>query len=102
MPSKFVDDVERTRAVGRTGIIAQIEVVVLGQQLADAMQNGQPTVSAVENADRSWRLAKHRSLLQQLLYSLSDVLAYSSIQPGSHIAVCVDDEDIATLLTNLG
>ena len=56
LPSELVDHLERTGTIGRTSIIAQVEVVVLGQQLADTMQNGQPTISAVKNTDRSWLL----------------------------------------------
>ena len=48
---EFVDDLEGTCAVGCTGIVAQIEVVVFGQQLADAMQDGESAVTTVENAD---------------------------------------------------
>ena len=51
---KLIDHVKRTWSVGGTGIIAQIDVVVLGKQLPDTVQNGQPTVSAVEDTDRAW------------------------------------------------
>jgi hypothetical protein len=32
------------------GIVAQVQVVVLGKQLADAMQDGQSAVATVEDA----------------------------------------------------
>ena len=48
---KLVYDVERAGAIRGTGIVAQIHVVVLGQQLADAMKDGQTAVARVENAD---------------------------------------------------
>ena len=51
LPCEFIDHLEGTGAIGCTGIIAQIQIVVLGQQLADAMQNGQSPIPAVEDAD---------------------------------------------------
>ena len=35
-----------------TGIVAQIKVIVFGKQLADAMQDGETAVAAVEDANR--------------------------------------------------
>ena len=51
---KLIDHVERTWSIRGTGIVAQIEIIVLGEQLTDAVKNGESAVSAVENADRSW------------------------------------------------
>ena len=49
---KLIDDIEGTRTVRRTGIVAEVQVVVLGKQLADAVQDGQSAIAAVEDADR--------------------------------------------------
>ena len=53
LTGELVNDFERTGTVGCTGIIAEVQVVVLGQQLAYAVQNGQSAVAAIENADGS-------------------------------------------------
>jgi len=45
LAGELIDHLERARAVGRTSIIAQVHVVVLGQQLPDAMQDGQSAVA---------------------------------------------------------
>jgi hypothetical protein len=37
LTSKLIDHIERTASIGGTGIIAQVEIIVLGQQLADAV-----------------------------------------------------------------
>ena len=51
---ELIDHVEGTWSIGCTGVVAQVEVVVLGKQLADAMKDGQTTVAAVEDADGAW------------------------------------------------
>ena len=56
---KLVDDIKRAGTIGSTSIITQIKVVILGQQLANTMQNGQSAISAVKNADRP-RFPTHR------------------------------------------
>ena len=48
---KLIDHVERTWSIGGAGVVAQIKVIVFGKQLADAVQDGKPTVAAVEDAD---------------------------------------------------
>ena len=54
LTGKLIDDVERTRSIRCTGIIAQIQVIVLGKQLADAVKNGKSAVATVKDADRAW------------------------------------------------
>ena len=48
---KLIDHVERTWSIGCAGVVAEIKVVVFGKQLADAMQDGEAAVAAVENAN---------------------------------------------------
>ena len=50
---ELIDHIETAWAVGGTGIVAQIEVIVLGKQLTDTVQDGQSAIAAVENADRT-------------------------------------------------
>ena len=52
---KIINHFERTGAIRRTGIIAQINIVVLRQQLAYLSQYGQSSVSGIEYANRSCR-----------------------------------------------
>lgn len=54
LPCELIDDVERSWSVGRACVVAEVEVVVLWQQLANAMQDGKATVTAVEDADGPW------------------------------------------------
>lgn len=55
---ELINHLEGARAVGSTRVVAQIEIVILGQQLSDAVQDRQSAVSAVEDTDRSGRLRK--------------------------------------------
>ena len=48
---ELIDHVEGTWSIGCTGIVAQIKIIVFGKQLADAMQDGESAVAAVEDAD---------------------------------------------------
>ena len=48
---ELIDHVEGTWSIGCTGVVAQIKIIVFGKQLADAMQNGESAVAAVEDAD---------------------------------------------------
>ena len=54
---ELIDHLKRARSVGSTGIVAQIHVIVLGQQLTDAVQNGQSAVAAIEDSNGSWGFA---------------------------------------------
>ena len=45
-----IDNLERVGTIGRTCVIAQVEVVVLGQSLANLPQNGQSAVAGIKNA----------------------------------------------------
>ena len=54
LTGKLVDDIKRTWAVGSTGIVAQIQIIVFGEQLANAMQNGESAIAAIEDADGAW------------------------------------------------
>ena len=51
---KLIDYIERACTIGRSGIVSQIEVIVLGQQLTDSMKDGQSAISAVKDANRPW------------------------------------------------
>jgi hypothetical protein len=53
LEGKLIDNLEGPRAVGRTSIIAQVEVVVLGHELADFPQNGEAAITAVEDTNGS-------------------------------------------------
>ena len=52
---ELVDNLKRPCTVGGTGIVAQIEVVVLRQPLAHLFENGEAAVSRVEDTDRPYR-----------------------------------------------
>ena len=49
----FVDHLEGVRAIGRAGVVAEVQVVVLRHQLSDLPQDGQSAVAGVEDAYRS-------------------------------------------------
>ena len=51
LQGKFVDDVEGARAIGGTGVVAQIDEVVLGERFPDFAQDGEASVTGVEYAD---------------------------------------------------
>ena len=55
---ELIDHLERTGTIGRTGVVAQIEIVIVGQQLAYAVEDGESSVSAVEDADGAGCLAE--------------------------------------------
>ena len=48
---ELIDDIERAWTVGGPCIVAQVQIVVLGKQLAYAVQDGQSAIATVENAD---------------------------------------------------
>ena len=48
---ELIDHLETARSIRRTGIVAQIKIIVLGKQLADAVQDGQASIAAVEDAN---------------------------------------------------
>jgi hypothetical protein len=56
LTSELVDNIERTGAVRRTSIIAQVHVVVLGEALTDSMKDGKSAVAAIEDANGPWIL----------------------------------------------
>ena len=51
LTGKVIDHIKGAMSVGRTGIIAQEYVIVTGQQLPDAVENRQPSIARIENAD---------------------------------------------------
>ena len=53
LAGKLIHHLEGARTVWRTGIVAQIHIVVLRQHLAQAMQDGQATISGIKDSDRS-------------------------------------------------
>ena len=53
---ELIDHVEGPRTIGCTCIVAQIDIVVLGQLLADALKNGQSAIAGIEDSDRSGSL----------------------------------------------
>ena len=71
---KLIYHIKRTRAIGRTGIVAKIKIVILWQQLTDAMQYGQTAIAAIENAYGTWTLAQLHNI-----YSLSSDIATIAI-----------------------
>lgn len=58
---ELIDHVEGPRTIGCTCIVAQIDIVVLGQQLADALKNGQSAIAGIEDTDRSGSLWESHS-----------------------------------------
>ena len=48
---KLIHHVEASWTVWRTGIVTQIEIIILGKLLADAVQNRESAIAAVEDAD---------------------------------------------------
>ena len=51
---KLIDHIKGTCTIRCACIVAQVQEVVLGQQLADAMQNGQSAISTVKDSDGTW------------------------------------------------
>ena len=50
---ELVDDVERAGAIGGTGVVAEIEIVVLWQGPANLAQDSQSAVAGIEDANRT-------------------------------------------------
>ena len=48
----FINDIKRACSVWRTRIVAQVEIVVLGEMLANVIQDCQSAVTAVENTNQ--------------------------------------------------
>ena len=48
----FINDIKRACPVGRTRIVAQVEVVILGEMLANVIQDSQSAVTAVKNTNQ--------------------------------------------------
>lgn len=76
LPREFVHHIERTRSIRRTGIVAQVHIIVFGQQLTDAMKNGQSAITRVEHPDGAWRLG-------QLIHRVSAVITCLLVPRGS-------------------
>ena len=53
LTGELIDHLETARAIRRTGIVAQIEIIVFGLHLTDAMQDGQTAIAAVEDTNRA-------------------------------------------------
>ena len=51
---KTIHDLERTRTIGRTGIIAQINIIIPRHCCSDLIKNGKPPVTGVEDTNRTW------------------------------------------------
>ena len=59
---ELIDHIERARAVGSTRVVAQIDIVVLGHEVVDALEDGQAPIARVEDADGAGRGGEvHRS-----------------------------------------
>ena len=76
VPGKFVHPIERTRSIRRAGVVTQIHIIVFGQQLTDAMKNGQSAITGVEHPDGAWRL-------RQLSHRVSVVITCLLVPRGS-------------------
>ena len=50
LAGELIDDVERAWSVRRTGVVAKVYVVVVGQQLADTVEDSQSTIAGVEHS----------------------------------------------------
>ena len=98
LTSKLIDYIERTSAIGSTGIVAQVEIVVLGQQLTNTMQNGQSAVSTIKYSYGTWCTGKqHGSLLfQQIKHILSHIYPHFRINKRTCILVGVDNKCYTT------
>jgi len=62
LSSEVVDDIEGAVAVGRAGVVAEIDVVVLRKVSGDLPKDGESSVAGVENADASRLNAQSPSL----------------------------------------
>ena len=61
LAGELINHIEGTRSVRGTGIITQIQIIVFGQQLTDAIQDSQSAISAVKDTYRTWSLREfHR------------------------------------------
>ena len=68
---ELIDDIERPRTVGCAGIVAQIQIVVLWQLVADAVKDGQSAVAGVEDANGSHLLVESLEFFPRLLCGYS-------------------------------
>ena len=71
LPREFVHHIERTRSIRRTRVVAQIHIIVFGQQLTDAMKDGQSAITGVEHPDGAWRL---RQLSHRVAAAITSLL----------------------------
>lgn len=51
LQGELIDALEGTGTVGGTCVVAQVEVVVLGHELADFLQNGEAAITAVKDSN---------------------------------------------------
>ena len=82
----LVNHLERVRPVRRAGIVAEIQIVVLRQQLPYLPQYRQSAIARVEHADRTIRIAcghlEHLFFLQLFLHIRHSVLAKRVVHEG--------------------
>ena len=74
LAGEVVDHIKRARTVRRASIVAQEHIVILGQQLAYAMQDGESSVARIEDADRAW---SHGQPFAHFRHSLTKVVMSS-------------------------
>ena len=48
----FINDIKRACSIGRTRIVTQVEILILGEMLANVIQDSQSAVTAVENTNQ--------------------------------------------------
>ena len=53
LTSELIYDVERPWTIRSTGVVAEIEIVVLRQQLTHLMKDGQSAIAGIEHSDRT-------------------------------------------------
>lgn len=94
---ELIHDVKRAWSVWRTGIVAQVQEIILGQQLAYAMKYGQTAIAGIEYSDRTrcTRQTLHKTLLKLVQHTGGDVVHVNSllgIDKRTCVVICVDDE----------
>ena len=56
LTGELVNHLKRTGSIRRTGIIAQIEIIVFRHQLMDLIKDGQAPITGIENTNGAWSL----------------------------------------------
>ena len=97
LTSELIDYIKRAHTIRSTSIIAEIDVIVVRQYAANAVEHRQSTIAGIENTYRTCILRKlHLEVLFELFHNVADdalnVLSHPGIHERHCIVVGIEDE----------